>query len=117
MIYSHQRALRLADAASRGAQAVKRLRRCNLVHQVQVDVEQRRLAGRLAHYVLLPDLFEQGARTGGAKCVFAGGLKFCIHGSKQVLRSRFLALTRSGALPQDDNHSLLTQHDTPAGGR
>ena len=40
-------------------QPVERLRRGHLVDQVQVDVEQRRLAGLLADDVRVPDLLEQ----------------------------------------------------------
>ena len=62
-------AVRAANLAARGAQTVKRLRRSDLVHQVQVDVEQRRLVAGLANYVRVPDFLEQVcvALTSGMK--------------------------------------------------
>ena len=39
VVHRDQRTLRLPDATARGAQAVKRLRRRDLVYQVQIDVE------------------------------------------------------------------------------
>ena len=47
-----------AHLAAGEAQAFKSLRRSDLVEQLQVDVEQRGLALRLDHDVLLPDFFE-----------------------------------------------------------
>ena len=47
-----------AQLAAGQAQAVERLRRGDLVDQLQVDVEDRRLAFGLGDDVLLPDLFE-----------------------------------------------------------
>ena len=46
----------------RCAQAVERLRRRHFVHQVQIDVEQRRSARLLGNDVVVPDLFDDGAR-------------------------------------------------------
>ena len=37
----------------------ERLRRGDLVDQVKIDVDQRRLTGRLAHSVRFPDLLEE----------------------------------------------------------
>ena len=48
-----------ADLAAVQAQALERLRRRDLVDEVQVDVEERRLAGLLAYDVVLPDFLEQ----------------------------------------------------------
>ena len=42
------------------SQSLERLRRGHLVDEVEVDVEQRRLARHLTDDVLLPDLLEQG---------------------------------------------------------
>ncbi len=47
-----------AHLAAGETQAFKRLRRRDLVHQLQIDVEQRGLALGLDHYVLLPDFLE-----------------------------------------------------------
>ena len=41
------------------AQAVERLGRCDLVHEVAIDVEQRAPALHLGDHVRLPDLLEQ----------------------------------------------------------
>ena len=48
-----------AHGAARKPQALERLRRGDLVHEVQVDVEQRRLARLVADDVPLPHLVEQ----------------------------------------------------------
>src|SRR5215216_184485 len=48
-----------AHRATGRAQTVESLRRRDLVHEVQVDVEQRRLVRRLAHGVRVPNLFEE----------------------------------------------------------
>src|ERR687898_342790 len=45
-----------ADRATSGAETVEGLRARDLVHEVQVDVEQVRLAGGAAHHVGLVDL-------------------------------------------------------------
>ncbi len=47
-----------ADLAAGDAQALKGLRRGDLVEQLQVDVEHGGLALRLDDHVLLPDFFE-----------------------------------------------------------
>jgi hypothetical protein len=44
--------------AASQAQPFKGLRRGDLVQQLQVDVQHSRLALRLNHHVLLPDLFK-----------------------------------------------------------
>ena len=43
------------------AQALEGLRRRDLVHQVQVDVEQRRRAGLLVDYVRVPEFLDDGS--------------------------------------------------------
>ena len=48
-----------ADVPSGQAQPVERLRAGDLVDEVEVDVEQVRLAGRRAHDVAVPDLLRQ----------------------------------------------------------
>ena len=59
VIHRRERPVRPAHAAAGQAQPLERLRRGDLVDQVQVDVEQRRLARRLGDDVPLPDLLEQ----------------------------------------------------------
>ena len=58
VIHGRDCALGLPHFAARRAKAVERLRRGHLVHQMQIDIQQRRLPGRNAHYVLIPDLLE-----------------------------------------------------------
>jgi len=43
---------------ARLAQTIKRLRRSDFVNQMQVDVDQRRLAGRSADYVRIPEFVQ-----------------------------------------------------------
>src|SRR5581483_8261525 len=52
-------AVRPAHLAARKAQPFKGLRRCDLVDQLQIDVEQRGFALRLDDDMLLPDFFEE----------------------------------------------------------
>ena len=52
----------LAQTASIGAQPVESLRRGYFVNQVQINVEQWRLAGGRRHQVRVPDFVKQ--RTG-----------------------------------------------------
>ena len=47
-----------AHSSARHAQAVERLRGSDLVHEVQVDVQDRRLSGLLVDDVAVPDLLE-----------------------------------------------------------
>jgi hypothetical protein len=47
------------DFAASETEAFKGLGRRDLVEQLKIDVENRRLALRLDDYVLLPDLFEK----------------------------------------------------------
>ena len=54
-------AFRAANLAPCGAQTIEGLRRSDLVNQVQVDVNQRRLIAGLANYVLVPDFLEKCA--------------------------------------------------------
>jgi hypothetical protein len=44
------------------SEAIKRLRRRDLVDQVEVDVEQIGLVSPRSHEVLVPDLFSEGPR-------------------------------------------------------
>jgi len=55
VIHRRHRQLRSADAPSTEAEALERLRRGDLVHEMEVDVEQGRLAGLLADDVALPE--------------------------------------------------------------
>ena len=69
----------MAQLAASESQAFKRLRRGDLMDQLQVDVEDRRLAFGFGDDVLLPDFFEEGAGCGfGAHSEF---LRWC---EKQV---------------------------------
>ena len=52
------RAVPSSHLASRQPQPFKCLRRSHLMDQMQVDVEHGRLALRLDHHMLLPDLFK-----------------------------------------------------------
>ena len=52
-----------AHTAARKTQAVERLRAGDLVHEVQVDVEQVGFAGRAVDEVALPHLLRQGHRV------------------------------------------------------
>jgi hypothetical protein len=54
--------IRPADAASGSAQTLKGLRRSDLVHKMQVNIEQRRLACLLTDDMRIPDFFKQGTR-------------------------------------------------------
>ncbi len=55
-----QRQVRPADRPSGHPQPLERLWRCDLVHEVQVDVEQVGLAGSAPDDVVVPHLVEQG---------------------------------------------------------
>ena len=48
-----------AQFASRQAQTIEGLRRCDFMHQMKVDINQRRFARRLGDDVLLPDLLKE----------------------------------------------------------
>jgi hypothetical protein len=52
---------RLADLTAGNAQALKRLRRRDLVDEVEVDVKKRWLIGGFADYVRVPEFFEKSA--------------------------------------------------------
>ena len=58
VVGSRYRQVRAAHDAPVLAEAVERLRRSHLVHQMQVDVEQRRLARLLVDNVRVPYLLE-----------------------------------------------------------
>ena len=59
MILGAEGAVERADLAPAVAQRLESLRRRDLVHQVQIDIEQGGLAGLLANHVALPDFFEK----------------------------------------------------------
>ncbi len=61
-------AIRPAQLAASQAQAIEGLRRCDLVDEVEVDVEDGRFAFRLGDDVLLPDLLKERLRL-GHRCV------------------------------------------------
>ena len=56
------RAQRLPHRSSRSPQTVEGLRRSHFMHQVQIDVEKRRLAFRGSDHVRIPDFFKQSTR-------------------------------------------------------
>ena len=58
VIHGGDAAIGAADLAAGEAESFERLRGSDLVQQLQVDVEQRRLALRLDHHVLFPDFLE-----------------------------------------------------------
>jgi hypothetical protein len=62
VVHRRDREVGPAHAAPGQAQGLERLRRGHLVNQVQVDVEQRRLVGRLHDDVTGPDAVEQRLR-------------------------------------------------------
>src|SRR5207245_5290275 len=49
-----------SDLPSRQPQTLERLGRCDLVHKMQVDVEEIRLAWLAAHHVRVPQLLAKG---------------------------------------------------------
>src|SRR5207248_9700270 len=49
------------DDATRRAQSVERLRRGDFVNEMQVNVEQRRLARRFADDVIVPEFVEESS--------------------------------------------------------
>jgi hypothetical protein len=59
VVHGSNAAIGTADLAVGEAKAFKRLRRGDLVQQLEVDVEQRRLALGRDYDVLVPDLFEE----------------------------------------------------------
>ena len=59
MILRAKGAVERAHLATAVAQSLEGLRRRNLVHQVQIDIEQGGLAELLADHVALPDFFEK----------------------------------------------------------
>jgi hypothetical protein len=58
MIDSTDGEIRPADGSTRHPQSIERLRRGNFMDQMSIDVEQRRLAGRSAHDMSIPNFFE-----------------------------------------------------------
>src|SRR6185312_2510553 len=52
-----------AQFAAGHAQTIEGLRRCDFVHQLQVDVEDRRLAGGFGYEMLVPHFLKHGARS------------------------------------------------------
>ena len=64
VVHRRERALRPPHGEFPLTQHRERLRRCDLMHQVQVDVQYRGRGRALgAHLVPLPDLFEEGLRS------------------------------------------------------
>jgi hypothetical protein len=58
VVHGGDGAVRAADFAAGQTEALKSLRRGDLVQKLQVDVKNRGLAFGLDHYVLLPDLLK-----------------------------------------------------------
>ncbi len=59
VILGAEGAVERAHLAPAVAQGLEGLRRCDLVHQVQIDIKQRGFAGLLADHVAPPDFFEK----------------------------------------------------------
>jgi hypothetical protein len=59
VVHSGDATVGTADFTAGETEAFKGLGRRDLVEQLKIDVENRRLALRLDDYVLLPDLFEK----------------------------------------------------------
>src|SRR5216684_5277816 len=62
MVLRAERAVGAADLAPRCGQPLERLRRSDLMNQMEVYIEERRLAGRFAHDMTVPNLFEECLR-------------------------------------------------------
>jgi hypothetical protein len=61
MIERREHSFRTTHAKTARAQFRERLRRRHFMHQVQIDIEnRRRRRGLLAHEVRIPDLVEEG---------------------------------------------------------
>lgn len=56
MIHRRESFTRLAHRAAMRAQAIERLRRGHFMHQMAVDVEQRRFVWRFIHHVSVKQL-------------------------------------------------------------
>src|SRR5205085_9762552 len=61
MVNRRERQIGPTDDATRRAQSVERLRRSDFVNEMQVNVEQRRLARRFADDVLVPEFVEESS--------------------------------------------------------
>ena len=57
VIHSGEGFTRLTHLAAMGAQAVKRLRRGDFVHQMAVDIQQRGFVLRFVHHVRIKQFF------------------------------------------------------------
>src|ERR1700732_3962508 len=55
------RAFRLPYFSSRSSQPVEGLRRSHFMHQMQIDINDRRPAARFRYLVRIPDLLEKGS--------------------------------------------------------
>src|SRR5579884_527975 len=55
--------LRLPDASSCRAQSIEGLRRCDLVYEVKVDIQQRQASRRRTHQMLVPKFLEKCPRS------------------------------------------------------
>ena len=62
VVHRRHREVGPADGAARHAQPVEGLRRGDLVHEVEVDVEELGLALRRMHDVAIPDLLTESLR-------------------------------------------------------
>ena len=62
VIHRRQSPVRAVDFPAARAQIRERLRRCHLVHQLQVDVQHGRMARFLPDEMVVPDFIEQGGR-------------------------------------------------------
>jgi hypothetical protein len=60
VVHRPKRQIGTANSSARLSQTIKRLGRRHLVNEVQIDIEQRRLALRLTNDVSLPEFVEYG---------------------------------------------------------
>src|SRR5207247_135709 len=77
VVHSCNRQVGTTNTPTCRAQGSERLRRCDLMDQVQIDVEKRRLTRALPHDVRVPELFEQ--------CAWHKGLVSSQNGIRQVI--------------------------------
>ena len=74
VVHGREREVWTPDRAALRADAVERLGRGHLVDEMQVDVEQVRLALGPADHVLVPDLLDDRPGPGGGIGGAAGGI-------------------------------------------
>ena len=98
VIHGRDRAMGLTHLAASYAQSLECLRRSDLVHQMQIDVEQRQLSGGNTDDVLVPDFVQQ--------CELLGHVYWLIQSN-----SRVAVFQRAGRAAHFGN--LLWSNGTP----